>query len=182
MTTSGHRIEIPVSKKKIFVMLLGTLAFVAIGLWFVISPPIISNIFWGNPTKILIAGYAAIIFFGLCAFVLIKKLPDNEPGLIINETGITDNSSGILAGEILWSDIEKISVIEIHTHKIIMLQVTNPQEYIDKQTSSFKRIMMQLNYKMYGTPLSITSNGLTISFDELLFTLTDNLNAARHNR
>ena len=179
MATSGQTIEIALSKKKIFFMLIGALAFVAIGLWFVISPPTISNSYWGNPTKIAIAGYASIVFFGLCAFVLIKKLPDNKPGLIIDQTGLTDNSSGVSAGQILWTDIENISVIEIHSQKLIMLQVTNPQDYIDKQTSSFKRKMMQLNYKMYGTPLSITSNGLKISFDELLSTLTDKLNATR---
>ena len=155
MATSGQTIEIALSKKKIFFMLMGALAFVAIGLWFVISPPTISNSYWGNPTKIAIAGYASIVFFGLCAFVLIKKLPDNKPGLIIDQTGLTDNSSGVSAGQILWTDIENISVIEIHSQKLIMLQVTNPQDYIDKQTSSFKRKMMQLNYKMYGTPLSI---------------------------
>lgn len=179
MTTSGQRIEIALSKKKIFLMLIGALGFVAIGLWFVISPPTISNSFWGNPSKIAIAGYASIIFFGLCAIVLIKKLPDNKPGLIIDQIGLTDNSSGVSAGQILWSDIEDISVIEIHRQKLIMLQVNNPQDYIDKQTSTFKRKMMQLNYKMYGTPLSITSNGLKISFDELLSTLTDKLKAAQ---
>lgn len=179
MTTSEQKIEIALSKKKIFLMLLGALAFVAIGLWFVISPPTISNSYWGNPTKIAIAGYASILFFGLCAFFLIKKLPNNKPGLIIDQTGLTDNSSGVSAGQILWSDIEDISVIEIHRQKLIMLRVTNPQDYIDKQTSGFKRKMMQLNYKMYGTPLSITSNGLKISFDELLSTLTDKLKAAR---
>ena len=175
MTTSGQKIEIALSKKKIFLMLLGALAFVAIGLYFVISPPTIANSYRGNPTKIAIAGYASILFFGLCAFVLIKKLPDNKPGLIIDQTGLTDNSSGVSAGQILWSDIEDISVLEIHRQKIIMLQVRNPQDYIDKQTSGFKRKMMQMNYKMYGTPLSITSNGLKVSFDELLSTLTDKL-------
>ena len=180
MTTSGQRIEIALSKKKIFLMLLGALVFVAIGLWFVISPPTISNSYWGNPTKIAIAGYASILFFGLCAFVLIKKLPDSKPGLIIDDIGLTDNSSGVSAGQILWSDIENISVIEIHRQKLIMLHVANPQDYIDKQISGFKRRMMQLNYKMYGTPLSITSNGLKIPFDELLSTLTDKLKAVRH--
>ena len=111
MATSGQTIEIALSKKKIFFMLIGALAFVAIGLWFVISPPTISNSYWGNPTKIAIAGYASIVFFGLCAFVLIKKLPDNKPGLIIDQTGLTDNSSGVSAGQILWSDIENISII-----------------------------------------------------------------------
>ncbi len=179
MTTSGQRIEIALSKKKIFLMLLGALAFVTIGLWFVISPPTISNSYWGNPTKIAITGYASILFFGLCAFVLIKKLPDKKPGLIIDQEGLTDNSSAVSAGQILWSDIEDISVTEIHRQKLIMLQVSNPEDYIDKQTNGFKRKMMQMNYKMYGTPLSITSNGLKVSFDELLLTLTDKLKAAQ---
>lgn len=179
MTTSGERIEIALSKKKIILMFVGALAFVAIGLWFVISPPTISNSYWGNPTKMAIVGYASILFFGPCAFALIKKLPDNKPGLIIDQIGFTDNSSGVSAGQVLWSDIENLSVLEVHGQKIIMLQVTNPQEYIHKQTSGFKRKMMQLNYKMYGTPLSITSNGLKISFDELLSTLTANLKAPR---
>ena len=180
MTTPGQQIEIPLSKKKIFLMLVGALAFVAIGLWFIISPPTITNSYWGNPTIIALAGYASIIFFGLCAFFLIRKLPDNKPGLIIDQTGLTDNSSGVSAGQVLWSDIEAISVIEIHRQKLIMLKVRNPQEYIDKQTSGFKRKMMQMNFKLYGTPLSITSNGLKISFEELLSTLTEKLKQARH--
>lgn len=179
MAMSGQRIEIPLSKKRMLLMLSGALLFVAFGFWFVISPPAISNSYWGNPTKLAIAGYASIVFFGLCAFYLIRKLPDNKPGLIIDQTGLTDNSSGVSAGQILWSDIEGISVMEIQRQKLIMLHVTNPQDYIDKQTGIIKRKMMQMNYKMYGTPLSITSNGLKISFDELLSAFKDKLEEAQ---
>lgn len=167
--------EIPLSKSKLILMLSGALAFVAIGLWFVIAPPTIDNSYWGSPVKIAIAGYASIIFFGLCAFYLIRKLPDTKPGLIVDNEGLTDNSSGLSAGHILWSDIVNISVVEIHKQKLIMLHVKNPQDYIDRQTSLFKRKSMELNYKMYGTPLSITSNGLQTSFENLLTVLTDKL-------
>ncbi|KIC89406.1 STM3941 family protein [Flavihumibacter sp. ZG627] len=171
MEPSEEIIEIELSKKKILLMLVGSLAFVAIGIWFVISPPAISNSYWGNPTKLAFVGYASIFFFGLCAFLLFRKLSDKKPGLIIDNTGITDNSGGVSAGQILWSDLEDISVMEMHRQKLIMLHVKNPQEYIDKQTSGFKRKMMQMNYNMYGTPLSITTNGLKISFDDLMATL-----------
>lgn len=159
-------------------MLLGALAFVAIGLWFVIAPPTIENSYWGNPVKLAIAGYASILFFGLCAFYLIRKLPDTKPGLIIDHEGLTDNSSGLSAGRVLWSDIVNLSVIQIHKQKLIMLHVKNPQEYIGRQTSLFKRKSMELNYKMYGTPLSITANGLQTSFEDLLTILTDKLKEA----
>jgi len=160
-------------------MLIGSLAFVAAGLWFVIAPPLIENLFWANPAIMAMAGYASILFFGLCAFFCIRKLPENKPGLIIGNNGMTDNSSGVSAGQILWSDIENISVIEIHRQKFIMLDVKNPQDYIGRQANGFKRRMMEMNYKMYGTPLCITSNGLKISFDQLLTTLRDRLNRSR---
>ena len=178
MTTEEQRIEIPISKAKIFLMLIGSLTFVAIGLWLVITPTAFQNSFWGNTAKIEIAGYTSIIFFGLCSFFFIRKLPDYKPGLIIDNTGLTDHSSGVSAGQILWSDIEYISVVEIHRQKLIMIIVKNPQDYIHKHTG-FKRKMMELNFKMYGTPLSITSNGLKISFKELLTTLTNKLNTSR---
>ena len=181
MTASGQKIEIGLSKSKIILMLFGALAFVALGLWFVIAPPTIENSYWGNATRIAIAGYASIIFFGLCAFFFILKLPDNKPGLIIDDTGLVDNSSGLSAGHILWTDIENISVIEIHRQKLIMLRVRNPQHYIDRQTSLFKRKGMELNNKMYGTPLSITANGLNTSFDELLSMITKKFQEIRTN-
>ena len=179
MTNTTGQIEIPLSKKKLILMLIGSIGFVAVGLWFVINPPTISNPFFGNPTLIFVTGIASILFFGLCAVYIARKLPDNKPGLIIDNIGLTDNSSGVSAGQILWSDIENISVIEIHRQRLIMLQVKNPQDYIDKQTSGFKRKMMQMNFNMYGTPLSITSNALQIKFDELLNILNDHLNTSR---
>ena len=179
MIASEQQIEISLSKMKLTLMVIGSLLFVVIGILFVINPEKYTTPIMRNPTVIFISGLASILFFSLCFVFIAKKLGDNSLGLIISDKGIFDNSSGLSAGQILWSDIENISVIKIHRQRLIMLQVTNPQEYIDKQTSSFKRKMMQLNFKIYGTPLSITSNGLKISFDELLSTLTDKLNAAR---
>lgn len=166
--SSGQQVEIPLSKSKMVLMLLGALAFVAIGLWFVIDPPEIENSYWGNPTKIAIVGYASILFFGLCAVYLVRKLPDNKPGLVIDDTGLTDNSGGLSGGHIPWTDIKNISVLEMHKQKLIMLEVKNPEDYISRQRSLLKRKGMQLNHKMYGTPLSISANGLKISFDDLM--------------
>ncbi len=179
MTSTVPRIEIPLSKQKLILMLTGAIAFVSIGLWFVISPPAIENAYWGNPTKMMIAGYASILFFGLCTFYLIRKLTDSKPGLILDDSGLTDNSSAISVGQILWSDIESISVIEIHKQKLLKIHVKNPHEYSNKQTSGLKRKMMEMNNNMYGTPLSISANSLKISFDDLLKMLTDKLDASR---
>ncbi|MGZ8538202.1 MAG: STM3941 family protein [Flavisolibacter sp.] len=115
-----------------------------------------------------------MLFFGLCAYFFSRKLPDNKPGLIIDDTGLVDNSGGLSAGDILLSDIEEISVMQIQKQKMIMIYVINPQDYIDRQTSFLKRKGMQLNYKTYGTPISITSTGLKTTFDELYQAITNN--------
>jgi hypothetical protein len=41
--TQSEQIEIPLSKTKILMTLLGSIAFVGLGLWFLINPPKISN-------------------------------------------------------------------------------------------------------------------------------------------
>ena len=179
MTASRNEIIIPISKHKISLLTIGALVFVGLGILFVTNPEKYTSPIMRNPTVIFISGVASILFFGLCTPFIFKKLWDKSPGLIITKQGILDNSSGVSAGKIYWADIEDISVLKIHRQKLIMLKVKNPQVYIDKQTNGLKRKMMTLNYKMFGTPLSITSNGLKISFDELLSTLTDKLEAYR---
>jgi hypothetical protein len=181
MNSPEGRIEIELSKSKLTLMLIGTTGFVAVGIWFVISPPTISNSYWGNPIKIALVGYASIVFFGLCAVYILRKLPDTKAGLVIDDIGLVDNSSALSAGQILWTDIQDVTVIEINKQKLMMLHVTNPQEYIDRQKSIFKRKGMQLNYQMYGTPLSITANGLKTSFDKLLVMITDRFRETRTN-
>jgi hypothetical protein len=179
MITTTEQIEIPLSKKKLILMLIGSIGFVAAGVWFLINPPEINNPLFGNPVFILVISIAAILFFGICAVYITRKLSDNKPGLIIDNAGLTDNSSGVSAGQILWSDIENIAVIEIYRQKLILLQLNNPQDYINKQQNGFKRKIMQMNLNSYGTPLSISSNSLQIKFDDLVTILTTHLNKSR---
>ena len=172
MEKLNQRIEIALSKSKIFFMLIGALLFVSGGFLFVSQGTTNSDSVWSILQKIPIAGYATILFFATCAVFLLSQLFVKKPGLIIDKSSLTDHSSGVSAGQIFWTDIEKISVLDIYRQKIIMLKVKNPQEYIDRQKNVFKRKMMQLNYKTFGTPLSITSNGLKVSFNVLLADLT----------
>jgi hypothetical protein len=179
MTNTTGQIEIQLSKKKLILMLVGSIAFVLLGLWLISEADNLTGWRANNPTYTRIIGIAGVLFFGVCAVYIGRKLPDNKPGLIIDDVGLTDNSSGVSAGQILWSDVKNIKVIEIHRQKLIMLKVKNPHDYIDRQTSGLKRKMMKMNFNMYGTPLSITANSLQIKFDELLNILNNHLNKSR---
>ena len=171
-----EQIEIPLSKNKLTLMLICSLIFISLGLWFVIKPPTISNPIIGNPTLILTVGIAAILFFGLCALFIAKKLPDKTPGLIINNQGVTDNSSGVSVGLIPWDDIKEINVTNVANQKFLMLVVKNPDEYINRQKGFIKKKAMQMNYKSYGSPISISANGLKCNFNELFRILQNKFN------
>ena len=166
-----EQIEIPLSNGKLTLLLLGSIAFVAIGLWFVISQPKIDSELFGNPALIFLAGIASIIVFGLFGILSLKKLIDKKPGLIIDKTGITDNASGASAGHISWSDITEIKTTQIFNQKFLTIIVRNPNKYIERQTNALKRKNMQMNLSSSGSPINISANTLKCSFDELKTTL-----------
>lgn len=119
-------------------------------------------------------GYITIVFFGLCLIYLFYKAFDKKPGLIINKFGITDNSNYTSVGLIKWSEIIGIRTQEVVSNKFILIDVLEPEKFIQR-SSKFKATLMKTNLKMYGTPISITSNSLSCSFDELETLLAEEL-------
>jgi len=174
--TDAERIEIPLSKFKIGLILLGASGFVALGIWFIINPAMFQNSGYVNRPafEILAAGYASIIFFGACAIFAAYKIFDNKSGLIIDKDGITDNSSGVSVGFIPWGDITHLDIKQVYRQKFILVFVNDAQKYINKQ-SFFKNKAILGNYKFYGTPVTITSNGLKCNFDDLYNLLSTKL-------
>lgn len=154
-----------------------SLIFVALGLWLVIARPDSGNPVLGNPVLIVVIGLASILFFGMGVIVLLRKLNDKKPGLIISNEGVIDNASGVAAGIIPWSDIEEIKAVQVMSQKFLMLIVKDPQQYIRRQTSTIKRKGMELNYKNYGSPISLSAGSLQIGFNDLQALLMENWEA-----
>lgn len=161
----NNEIIIPLSKTKLVKYFIGSLLFVAAGLLFILKSELFikSN----DPAVIKIIGYASVIFFGACAVLIGGKLFDKKPGLVIDGEGITDNSSGVSAGKILWKDVKDISAQEVMSQKFIMLKMKNPEFYLQREKNPIKKRMMELNYRLYQTPVNISANGLKIGFDKL---------------
>lgn len=174
--TGKEQIEIPLSKTKMMLTFFGSLLFVGLGLWFLINPPKSTHWLFGNPTVIFIAGIASVLFFGLVAVTIFRKFSDKKPGLIINKQGITDNSSGVSAGLIPWTDIQEITISQVMNQKFLMFIVRNPEFYLDKVTNPLKRNAMKMNYKTYGSPISISANALQTNFDDLHKLLIEKMN------
>ncbi|MDO3626352.1 STM3941 family protein [Mucilaginibacter sp. BT774] len=173
------QIEIPLSKNKLALLLIGSTAFVLAGIWFITNPKSLSTEYnHKSPELVFAFGVASILFFGLCAFLILRKMFDNKPGLIINDSGINDNSSGTSVGFIPWKDIEAVRKSVVVNQSMIMVVVNNPEEYINKQTRLITKKAMQINYKSFGSPIFISANGLKCDFNELY----DSINSRFHTQ
>lgn len=160
-------IKIPISNKKVIFLILGALAFVLIGIWFVINPESLSSTRYRNPYIIQVVGIVSIAFFGLCfIFGLSKLFSKKFKGVIINEKGIDDNSSGISVGLVEWNDIIEFGVVEIEKAKSLMIITKNPEKYINKATNKTSKTFMEWNWKSFGSPLAISVASLKIKFEE----------------
>jgi hypothetical protein len=167
--------EIPLSKKKIVVLIFGSMAFTALGIWLVVSPPHIQHPIFGNPILMAGTGYTSLLFFGAGMVMGMKKLVDNRPGLILDDSGLTIQTS--LSGKtfIPWEDMTGISEVQIQQTKLIRLHLRNPEEYIAAEGNFLKRRMARLSFNLSDAPYSIAAGTLQIGHSELLGLLNERI-------
>ena len=170
-----NKIEIPLSKTKIILLLLGALVFGVLGTLFVINPEEFISPRMRNPEFIRISGITSVLFCGIAGIYGIKKLFDKTVGLTVDENGITDNTNASSVGLINWKDITEIKTEQIMSTKFLLIFTNNAEKYLDR-VGFIQRKLLLANEKMYGTPLSITSNTLKYDFDDLERLLKNSLN------
>jgi hypothetical protein len=172
------KIEIPLSKTKLLLGIAGSILFIVLGIWLFTYSNEFQNMplrILRNPTIIKIAGIAGVLFFGATGFYGIKKMFENNVGLLIDDNGIIDNTNASSIGLIKWSDIMEIKTEQVMSTKFLLIYTKDPNGILAKVTG-IKRKLMAGNLKMYGTPVSITSNTLKYNFNDLEKLLKDRLN------
>ena len=161
------KIEIPLSKRKVIIALIGSGLFVIVGCLGAMKPEVFVSPIFRNPEVIRIIGIVGIIFFGLCLVFITRKLFDKKPGLIIDEYGITDNTNATSIGLIEWNDIIRVEKKQVMSTKFLILHTNNPEKYIQRAKNFISKRAVEMNSKTYGSPISITSNSLKINFEDL---------------
>ena len=172
-------VEIPLSKIKIFLGIVGSILFVVLGICLFLFLADHQTRF--NPVFVKGIGIAGVVFFGMTGIYGIKKWFDKTIGLIINKEGIIDNTNASSVGLIKWTDIIEVKTENVSSTKFILIYTSNPDFYLSK-VKGFKRKLMEGNNKMYGTPLSITSSTLKCKFDYLEKLIYDRFNESKRNR
>lgn len=163
-------IEIPLSRNKLILLLLGSLLFVLAGLWLFLNANQFQDIsltFLRNPLIIKAIGLLGMIFFGAAAETAIGKLREKKAGLRIDQYGITDHSSASAVGLIEWADISGFRRKQVMSRKFLLIDLTDPEKYLQKTKSGRKSRLLRANKRMYGTPLSISTVDLKCNFSEL---------------
>jgi hypothetical protein len=166
---SSDETIIELDKTKIALLLLGASAFVAAGIWMfsLDDASIQSKRGFNDPMSVHGLGLASIVFFGICGLFALKKLFSKKPGLVFNNSGIVDNASSVSPGFIPWSDVMGAEILEIQKQKMLIIMVRDPQAYIGRG-SLLRQTLNKANYKMVGSPISISPNTLGINFSELV--------------
>ncbi len=173
--TSNEQIIIPFSNKKLYKLLLASVLFVLLGIWLLLARPDLSRTMFNDPVIRYTTAIACILFFGMSGIFFIKKIRAKKPAIIIDATGITDNTSAVSGNHIPWHDIRAIVTNQVFNQVFLMVLLHHPEEMISKQTNWIKRKAMAINYKKYGSPLSISASTLQISVTELRALLHDKL-------
>lgn len=162
----SDQIIIPVNKSKSLKYFIGSAVLTVLGLLFIVAPE------WfirsDNPTVIKVIGYIFIIFFGAVMLLYSQRVFDKKPAMILDDEGFTDNTSGVNTGKVLWKDVTDIFVKEGMGQQFIMLKVKNPESYIEREKNPLKMRIMNMNNRLYETPINISAKAVKMSFEELL--------------
>lgn len=179
------RTEIPLSKTKLLKLLLFSVLFLIAGLWIILKNPQVSNPVFNNSVMKTLASYGGVIMGVLGIYFFSRQLFDKNPGLVLTDQGIYDNTSAFKVGLIPWSDVSHIYESTVQAsiaskQRFITIGLTEPQKYIAKETNGLKRKLLQANAKRYGSPIHISTNALKTKHNELMQLFTSYFERYKH--
>ena len=172
---------IPLSKTKLALLVVGSLLFVALGLWLaqLDAATIASQRRYNNPAVMHGLGIVcALLFSATAAFGLIK-LRDDRPGLAFGPDGFTDNASATAAGFVPWADVTGVGVMEFNRQRMLVVGVRDPEKYIARG-GALKRMLGRANTRMCGSPVVISAHALKTDFGTLVAEFQNRIE--RHGR
>lgn len=121
---------------------------------------------YNHPIYVHGIGICSILFFGLCGIFGFVKILDKKPGLILNSEGIKFSAGITTVSSLPWSEVIGTSVYQVHNQKLLVVLLKQPEKYIEAG-SKLKKILNRANYKMCGSPITLSSNSFKLRFHEL---------------
>lgn len=172
-TDSADETVIELSKTKMILLLLAACAFGAAGAWLLtldaaeIRSDRSFTFFFKEPLIAYGLGVLSLLFSVAGGVIVVRKLFDKKPGLVLNSSGVFDNASVAAAGLIPWSDVVGSEVIDIQGQKMLIVHVSDPRKYVERG-GALRRALNRAGHKMGPGPVAIPSNMLKIDFPDLV--------------
>lgn len=161
---NGDRIEIFTSQKKLVKLIFYAICLIMMGI-FVMT--ISEKQQMVSPVFSKIVGYVSLALFIPALIYILYKFSGNSPALILDSTGLTDNSSATSPGFIPWHEIEKFEVKSIYSTSLLGVVLKNNHSFT-RSPNSFSRFLNILNSSMFTSSYMISTNSLDIDFEELV--------------
>lgn len=137
---NDKNIAIPPSKLKTVLLLLGAFGFVALGLWFITNPEMLSDNYRPRPKwEIVGIGYASVIFFGACFVAGVYFLISNKPRVVIDDKGIAIAKPFGSTDLVKWSEIKDFKTGAYNNVAFIYIYLNNTDKFISHQKSAWSR-------------------------------------------
>lgn len=172
MDKGRNKIVVPFSKPKLTRLIGIGLAFVVVGLLLIFyADRLPENVPRWIP---IVLGIFALLIFGFISMAILRKLTNKQPGLIVRDDGIWDNSSAIAIGLIEWADITKIDDCYAVGQDFICIHVIDPHKYIKKAKNAFQERILTINHQTHASAIQITANGLQGTHQDVLGLLQEN--------
>ncbi|WP_228718578.1 STM3941 family protein [Kitasatospora acidiphila] len=148
----------PSDKRRVVLMLLGALAFVALGVGLLI---------WHGSVKAVIGGVLAVPFFGACAVLYGIRLVKGRPELIIDQAGVEHAQLGRIA----WQEIAGLRIREMTVRsakqRFIELLLHDPAGYLARAPRLVKMTASGNRGLGFG-PANISANTLPVGSEEVI--------------
>ena len=154
-------VVLPSSWARTLLILLGCLGFVGLSVWIMSLPAHEVSL------KVTIAAWVGIPFFGLIGIFALYRLFSNNPALIIDVNGITDNASALSAGFIPWSNFASAAIITIKNQRMIRIDLVNVNGFLTS-LGPFKRRVLKMNLAMVGYAVAIPGVSFAMPIEEVL--------------
>lgn len=160
-------IEIKPSRSWLWFFFTLAILFCLLGLAFLLIPHTMRSPLMQHDLAIRLVGLVIFIASGLFLKKLVKRVYKQQPGLVIERTGLIDNSSSLSVGWIDWADVTAIRKVRIANVRVLMLDTSRPEKYIKRAKTTVARSARQAHQKFYGSPIAITVSSLQIPYNRL---------------
>lgn len=151
------------SPKRIALLLLLAIGFVALGLWMggVFGPPPASHRY--PPALVFSVAWFCVVFFGLCGVAGVKKLVDGREELRIGPAGI--RSTPWSDQTIPWSEVVDVTTWTYRGSKLIILHLRDASRFPGRGLAG---LVAGANRALTGGDIAIALTATDRPFDDAL--------------